>query len=507
MWANKYVGIPFKANGRNETGLDCWGLVRLVYKNEYGINVPSFADEYDIKDETRISELIAQYREGWTTCGAPEPGSVVLFRIFGETQHVGISIDAYHFLHVRENSDTAIEKLNNPKWSKRIVGYYKYTPNKTDVVLNAIPHPLKTERITLPVPNGTSVEQIYDWIQKEYTTSPELVKKVNILINGRVIPRDVWSTTFVKDSDTLEYRAVAGKSAARLILTLAVMYIAFQTGMFLTGAEGSIFGNSMAGAGLFGSTTGVAGFGNFVAASIASATIAQVGMRIIDKLAPIRSDDSEDPGNTKAQYLFSGGSNQANRYGAIPVILGKVRMTPPLGANIFVDYERKNTSYLNMMLVWGYGPLRFYEDTFKIGDKPLTNFYDLTKYTITGEEPPGDPGPELDAFNENLENFNKLYPEDLEQKYSGAELAWEGTPDPDTGGLTEEQLEKDEKKDWEVLKTLQPTYTTQDANYVTSPPIMVSPGSSTSISLTQPTYGMPVIVEYTYVYDYENQSN
>ena len=37
MWQNKYVGIPYKDNGRDLDGMDCWGLARYVYNKEFNI--------------------------------------------------------------------------------------------------------------------------------------------------------------------------------------------------------------------------------------------------------------------------------------------------------------------------------------------------------------------------------------------------------------------------------------------------------------------------------------
>ena len=40
MWANKYVGLPWAWKGRTSEGVDCYGLLRLVYRDERGIALP-----------------------------------------------------------------------------------------------------------------------------------------------------------------------------------------------------------------------------------------------------------------------------------------------------------------------------------------------------------------------------------------------------------------------------------------------------------------------------------
>ena len=47
-WVKEYVGIPFSDLGRTrEEGVDCWGLVRLVYDEVYGVLLPQLSDQYE----------------------------------------------------------------------------------------------------------------------------------------------------------------------------------------------------------------------------------------------------------------------------------------------------------------------------------------------------------------------------------------------------------------------------------------------------------------------------
>ncbi len=64
-WTQKYVGIPFLSGGRNEGGVDCYGLVRLILNNEYGYNLPLLSNTYDnaldISDGIFISKIRAAF--------------------------------------------------------------------------------------------------------------------------------------------------------------------------------------------------------------------------------------------------------------------------------------------------------------------------------------------------------------------------------------------------------------------------------------------------------------
>ena len=408
MWANNYIGIPFKYKGRTTDGIDCWGLVRLIYSNEYNITLPSFSSDYSENDYDRISELIVQYKEGWEPIEKPVEGSLVLFRIMGAETHVGIAVSDTHFVHAREGYDSAIESFSSPSWSKRVVGHFKYN-QKSNVILNAVPHPLKTQRYTIPIPVGTKLDALATWILKEYSVAKELKSKIHIIVNGHVIDESKWSDTVLTDDDVVEYRAVAaGGDTTRTILTIAVMVVAYVYA-------------GPAGAEAAGWAGGTMTTTQAVAAFAASTATVYVGMRLVDYIAPIRPPAGpENAGSAEQQLMASGAQNRLTPYEAIPVVLGKVRFTPPLGAFNYVTYENERDSYLSMLLTWGYGPLTIDQNTYRIGEQPLSNFTDYNLITLDRKTEP---------TPDQLSNFNAIYGKDITQVSTNLELVCDGNPE------------------------------------------------------------------------------
>jgi len=405
MWSNNYIGIPFKYKGRDENGIDCWGLVRLIYKNEYNISLPSFGEEYAENDISRIQELISQYKEGWESIDTPTEGTAVLFRILGAESHIGVAISDTHFIHARDGYDSAIESFNSPYWKRRIVGHFKYSENK-GIVLNAIPHPLRTTRYTVPVPPNTKLDALANWIIKEYSIAEEIKSKVNILVNGKVVEECAWSSVTLKDTDVVEYRAIpTGGNTTRLILTLAVMYVAVTYGTDLSAA------------------VGYTGTG---AAAMGSVAISLVGTALVNYIAPIRPPDfgagagGQDAGSSERQLMASGAQNRGVPYAAIPVVLGKVRVTPPLGSINFLSYENERDSYLSMLLTWGYGPLTIDDNSFRIGEQPISNYTDYSVITLDRKTA---------ETSDQIDKFNAIYGRDITQVNSNLELVCEGNPE------------------------------------------------------------------------------
>jgi sulfur carrier protein ThiS len=414
MKYNKYIGLPYAANGRDESGIDCWGLVRLFYKQEYSIELPSYTEEYAGAYDTRILGMMDLYKNNWAQVAQPEVGSVIVFNILGEPFHVGIYIGDDKFIHARDGMDSVVESVNSPRWAKRIEGYYKYA-TQPQVQLVGKPHPFKqTSYLELAIP-GSTLADVSQNLITTYKISDRFAKNLILFLNGEKVPQSEWNTTRVQAGQEIVYKVVPeGKTVTRLILTLVVIYVATQFGP---------------GVGEFlGMTETVAGVETVTTAGkiVGTMAINMAGMALINAAFPIRPLTGKDPGSTAPVNAFNGASNQANRYGAIPVVLGKMRSTAMLGAVPYIE-TLTDTSVLNLSLVWGFGPLQV--DDIRVGAKTLKEIY-FTNQASTAQEHPVPVT--LNGYpQENIAAFDALYPSDVEQQFPQIELvnnATDGNP-------------------------------------------------------------------------------
>ncbi len=130
---SRYIGIPWAAHGRSLEGADCWGLVWLFYRDEFGIELDDYADAYDPAcPADTVGELIAAGSSAW--CQAPEPrsGDVAVLMRAGHACHachVGIVAPRRHLLHVESaEAPSAIARIDDAM-KRRIAGFYRWRRN------------------------------------------------------------------------------------------------------------------------------------------------------------------------------------------------------------------------------------------------------------------------------------------------------------------------------------------------------------------------------------------
>ena len=129
-WVEGYVGIPFKSRGRDVGGVDCWGLVWMVFRRELSIELPSYAADYlDACDRREIAALIAHEKPGWIQVPAGEErvGDLIHLRMVGEPCHVGIVVEpGQQFLHAREGTDSCREHYDYGVWKFAVLGFFRW---------------------------------------------------------------------------------------------------------------------------------------------------------------------------------------------------------------------------------------------------------------------------------------------------------------------------------------------------------------------------------------------
>lgn len=416
MKYDKYIGIPYKDNGRDINGIDCWGLVCLYYREELGIELPSYTEEYNGPTDKNVIRAISAYKDTWELTTTPDQGDVVLFNIYGEPRHIGIYIGNNKFLHSREGRDSVVDSLASPRWASRLEGTYKYTETNSIQVIGA-PHPLKTQLIREWTVAGTTVKDFIDYTTQKYSVSPAFESQLIVSVDGKPIPQSEWETTTLQNGQLLAYKSVpqGGKNSMRMIAMFAVI-------VFAPALMGEYMGVIDASATEFGALTAEqvamnSAITNSWTYRLGTIAIQMAGMALVNSIFPVRPDQTNNPGSAGQLNLFTGGSNQANRFGAIPVVLGTVRATGMLGATPYLE-TAPDTNLLNLLIVWGFGPLKI--DNICAGATPILDLY---KDSISNDVPRPETiyGTSSDTATKTAA-FNKLYGSDIEQHSKGLEL-------------------------------------------------------------------------------------
>lgn len=125
-----YVGLPFKVMGRSVDGVDCYGLLWLVYRDMRGIELPPLTNQYDcIKDDELLSTIVKrEMRDCWQEVGQELPFDAILLKMAGQPVHVGVVVGDGMMLHIKpdEKATSVIESYKHSAWKSRVGGFYRF---------------------------------------------------------------------------------------------------------------------------------------------------------------------------------------------------------------------------------------------------------------------------------------------------------------------------------------------------------------------------------------------
>lgn len=118
------IGIPFADGGRGPDSYDCFGLLEELYRRR-GIFLPTEPNPLSL-EQKGVAIAASIERGEWVRIKEPEPYCAVAFRMIPPyVTHIGMVLECRQkFIHTREGTNVAIERLNNIVWRHRIAGFY-----------------------------------------------------------------------------------------------------------------------------------------------------------------------------------------------------------------------------------------------------------------------------------------------------------------------------------------------------------------------------------------------
>lgn len=136
-WSDSYLRLPYELKGRTRAGIDCWGVVKLVYWEELGIELPSYADDYvDLQERAEVESLMDERmgRPTWRRVDPRDarPFDMLRFRVGLHVTHVGLVVEpGRRMLHASDGHSSAVIRYNGPAWGDKLACVLRHAEMET----------------------------------------------------------------------------------------------------------------------------------------------------------------------------------------------------------------------------------------------------------------------------------------------------------------------------------------------------------------------------------------
>ena len=118
-WINGYIGVPYKPNGRDRDGWDCWGLVLAVYRERLGLELPNYQWQapYSPVDRLRGFSKACETLLGGLTLELERPELWALGMVYASHRphHIGVVVGSpavQGVLHAARYGGTIFESVD-----------------------------------------------------------------------------------------------------------------------------------------------------------------------------------------------------------------------------------------------------------------------------------------------------------------------------------------------------------------------------------------------------------
>lgn len=127
------IGVPFLQDGRDKSGMDCYGLSAEVFRR-FGKEIGEYwccvEDKEKINAIYRGAMQNGKWREVDYKHGEEIPVPALIGLRFnapaGVVNHTAVYIGEGKFIHTRERIGVCVDSINSMAWRRQIVGIYEY---------------------------------------------------------------------------------------------------------------------------------------------------------------------------------------------------------------------------------------------------------------------------------------------------------------------------------------------------------------------------------------------
>jgi cell wall-associated NlpC family hydrolase len=127
----KYIGIPFKSGGRDFSGIDCYGLIVLIYKEEKDISLWDCSN-YTVDDCSKDNLMLSNYHRNWDALDEKDLQEldILLFTTNPDLPdiptHIALYIGENKMIHCIQEVSTYICKFKGGPMERFFHSAYRY---------------------------------------------------------------------------------------------------------------------------------------------------------------------------------------------------------------------------------------------------------------------------------------------------------------------------------------------------------------------------------------------
>lgn len=126
---SSFIGIPYTDKGRTLKACDCYGLVKLYYKDILDVELPETAITAG-KPRRIMANYLKEISHNWTEVPGAQKHCVVAMCLDSNhpklVTHFGVMIDDKKMLHILNKINSHVINVNDAKIKGFIKGFYKW---------------------------------------------------------------------------------------------------------------------------------------------------------------------------------------------------------------------------------------------------------------------------------------------------------------------------------------------------------------------------------------------